>query len=72
MAVSVVATTDTSRNFLGDVSPLLDCEICFSFLKDTRRRPDTNGRGNVLFYLGRSTFTPKMGYVYQNPGLAGA
>ena len=50
--------------FASDFSPLLDCEIRFSFfLKNTRRRPDTNGRGNVLFYLRRSTFTPKMGQI---------
>ena len=34
----------------------------FTFLKIVRRRPDTNGRGNLL-YLGHSIFTSKMAQI---------
>ena len=33
------------------------------FLKNTRRRPDTNGRGNALFYLVIFWVTSKMGQI---------
>ena len=60
-AVSVLATTDVSRDFWEQFFTIVGLwNLSLIFLNYTRRRPDTNG---LPFHLGRSTFTPKIGCI---------
>ena len=62
-AVSVFATTNTSRNFYEQLLSLLNHQILFYSVEKYEETARCQRPWQDSFYLGRSTFTYKMGQI---------